>query len=364
MFRCGVLAAVLAALAVALCACPEPADVGLSADGYQLLSLKVVPESWTEWWFFTVIDAENDLGLAFGFGAPKGGKGQAGMNAMWYANATQKDKASVSINVSPAAFFSAARENASVSMDLGQIIPVSSDEYRVVVRLPASAGSAAMSMDLVFRRDPGAYPDKEEENLLDDLVRLDWVSFMPAASVSGTVQLGGGRVVTLSGKSRGYHDHNYGRWPTRLFNWLWGSYSGVAASGALFSATYGAYLSPPFETTVAYIFLRYNGQRYKLGTLCFNPISVKPTAFKRWTDGRKYATAYHIEAENDELRLVWDFETVNTYLNPGGTPLGLEVFEQISMHNATLYEKRGSQWALKDAFLPALGFNEWSDTTF
>lgn len=47
---------------------------------------------------------------------------------------------------------------------------------------------------------------------------MDWQSYMISARVVGTVVFNN---VTYNITGKGYHDKNWGSWPSSKFNWVW-----------------------------------------------------------------------------------------------------------------------------------------------
>ena len=113
---------------------------------------------------------------------------------------------------------------------------------------------------------------------------------------------------------------------------------------------------PPLRNVV---FVRAHGQRVEFGTLCGHKVEVSPLAFKTHAGGIKEATAMLITAESAEWSLSWSHAMRSSAANPGGEGLGLVVYEQLSMHNLTLFHKSTGQTFANVTAVP--GFTEWSD---
>ena len=135
----------------------------------------------------------------------------------------------------------------------------------------------------------------------------------------------------------------------------------VRHAGRVIGGVYGAYLLPKplAHKSVDYVFARAHGQRVEFGTLCGHKVEVSPRSFVTHSDGRKEATAMLITAESADWSLTWSHAMRSSAANPGGTGLGLVVYEQLSMHNLTLTQKSTGQTFAEVTAVP--GFTEWSD---
>ena len=94
-----------------------------------------------------------------------------------------------------------------------------------------------------------SYPSREVFNVAG--VSLDWISYMPAASVSGWVSVRGRRVALTA--ALGYHDHNWGAWPDTLFNWIWAQFSSNSADRK-FALVLGGYHVPLTQEYIGCVF--------------------------------------------------------------------------------------------------------------
>jgi len=257
-----------------------------------------------------------------------------------------------------------------------------------------------LSWNLIYRQDVD--PAREHVDVLD-LIKLDWISYMPSAVVEGTLKYND-TTFDFSRDGVGYHDHNSGKWPSKKeqdtavssspstkfesstslppwsasnssrfplhfplpsFDYKWGS---VYGGGNGVGGVYGAYLLPPpfSQLSVDYVFFRSGNLRLEFATLCGHSVKIEPLTFANRTGGRREAMSLRIVAESSEWRLDWMHQVVSSAVNGGGTGLGLVVWEQLSMHNVTLTSRQGGKANqagdsdLQSELRMAPGFTEWS----
>lgn len=326
--------------------------------------------------------------------------------------------ASASVTDFSRTYESAASSPSNASMWLGslgesRITVVDAKTY--VLEGSASAGSGSATLKWSLRYHQGVDAAREHADALG-VVKLDWVSYMPTASVTGhlLVDDGSGRTpqrIELGGSAVGYHDHNSGKWPRThartpmppataegarvptgaiedadadaasqlklAFDYKWGS----TGDGATVGAVYGAYLLPrPFSfVSAGYVFVRAHGTRLKFSTLCHgHKLRITPMGFVDHPAGHREATAVRLTVETPEWELVWEHAMRSSRANPGGKSLGLVVYEQLSSHNLTLTARQpavfaadaegaGGRSAMRNDATPfaqlrgAYGFTEWSN---
>ena len=308
---------------------------------------------YVEWWFFTGFSAAADTGFAMTYDPS-----QRGVSFMLYEHAASDPSQARVINFArsfPSVTVGAANATQTFDSATGvNVINQTTYEIRGVID--------ELRWKLTYRQ---AVPAAREHVDLAGVAKLDWISYMPSAVLSGWLEINGTKYDFSDGV--GYHDHNSGKWPKHVvegasgapisFDYKWGSLNG-GDSGI--GGVYGAYLLPKplAEKSVDYVFVRAHGKRVEFGTLCGHKVKVTPRSFVTHSDGRKEATAMLITAESADWSLTWSHAMLSSAANPGGKGLGLVVYEQLSMHNLTLTQKSTGQ---KFAETAAPGFTEWSD---
>ena len=330
--------------------------------------------SCVEWWFFTAFSPSANVGAALSYDPAN-----KELVAMIYLNAASPATATV-VNIERA-FDGATSTASNASVQLGtdglnSITVVDATHYVVRGAIPASN----ISWTLTFEQAVDAASEKVD--LLDGVLKLDWLSYMPNARVSGILTYQG-VAYSFDGDGQGYHDHNSGKWPSKVqlgttaappvsdllsFDYKWGSVGDGKGTGAV----YGAYLGPGVLSglSVDYIFVRSGSTRVKFGTLCGHRVTVKPLGFIDRAGGHKEASAVQLTAESDEWKLEWTHRMLSSAVNPGGVGLQLIVYEQLSTHNLTLTKKAarggveaagaGEEVAVA-SLSGAWGFTEWSN---
>jgi len=249
----------------------------------------------------------------------------------------------------PASELHAWTENATWRTPEAAVDVLTPTDYNVHVHTPKR------DFELNVHYHQCAYPMRQTENF-KPLVILDWQSYMPCAIVTGTMQVTGKVYEIGNGyEVRGYHDKNWGSWPTSKFNWIWSQYNEPAAG---FAVTWGAYKVLGLET-VGYLFLRFNGTRVKLGTLCFDPFKMDVLEYKTEpTTGYKYASKLSWSTHGGGWKVEGSLvaEPNQVAQNPGGKGLNLIVFEMLSQYTYKLYQNNK---LVHESH--GFGFNEWSD---
>jgi hypothetical protein len=243
--------------------------------------------------------------------------------------------------------FSAFKENATVYIGKNNFIKVLNETtYQIV----GNSSNGQISWWLTFEQMSYACRQKDE---VPELLELDWISFMPSAYVYGFIQYNN---KMYSIKTTGYLDHNYGAWPTNLFNWIWAQFHRVDQD---FSLVLGSYHIPETKDYIGYVFIRWRNQRIEIGTLCKDHFHLQPLEWKI-VDGKKYSIHNKVEAFNTQYRIIFEYKARVSNENPGGRGLGLKVFEQISQYQVDLYQKHGQDWIILQQNITGYGFSEWS----
>ena len=336
--------------------CTDNYTLDMTSDGYQYLQSQHPSKSilYREWWFFAVFDPVADVAFCVGYSVSDPAKtfhlemsGIAGMLWTSVANNSGQDPINV-LDAYSYDDFSAHKENASVAVGKNNSISVINPQtYRVV----GASKDGRMHWNLTFLQKSYACRQKVD---IPELLQLDWISYMPSADVSGFIQYND-RMYTIS--TTAYHDHNYGAWPTNIFNWVWAQFHRVDKD---FSLVLGSYHIPETQDSyIGYVFLRWKGQRIEIGTLCGDHFTLQPLEWQI-VDGKKYSIHNKVEAIGTTYKIEIDYKARVSNNNPGGRGLGLSVFEQVSFYQAVLYNKQGGNWVVLEDDLNGFGFSEWS----
>lgn len=365
--------------------CDDDKKYGPEYDGRQ--NPDRAAKGYIEWWFFTAYSEAEDLGAVITYHPSTT---DPSVSCMLYSDASKPTATTVRIGN---AFASGTSSASNATMTVGSdgrvgVTVIDAQTYRIRGALGDSP-KGNVTWDLTFTQ--AVDPAREHVDVFG-LLKLDWISYMPSANVSGEVTWLAAAADDASKKAKasprkfnmagahGYHDHNSGKWPKVgasaasgtpdavaahaqgiSFDYKWGS----TGNGKDIGAVYGTYFLPgPFANkTVGYIFVRVKGQRIKFGTLCLgDSMHVAPLGFITHSDGHTEATAVHLQAENRDWKLDWVHERKSSATGGGGG-LGLVVYEQLSMHNLTLTPKTNKARAGGDGaqLINAFGYTEWSN---
>ena len=335
-----------------------------------------------EWWFFTAFSPAADLGLAMTYHPTRGP--QAGIHVMVYEHAATPASSRVTSHHRLFDVSTVSSSNASQSYGTDHTTSLEVVDERTYV-LRGAIPASDLNWTLTYRQQVDAA--RENVDVLG-VVALDWIAYMPSATVVGVLSYQGKEYTISDGV--GYHDHNSGKWPKSnhgahvspdssnvdvaavngkgsklAFDYKWGSiYGGTSGIGGV----YGGYLlpGPLAKYSVDYVFVRAHGRRIEFATLCGHKVSIEPLALANRPGGYREATSVRLTAENADWRVEWVHAVRSSAVNEGGTGLGLVVYEQLSMHNLTLTAKRrvGDAYTIDATFAElrdAPGFTEWSN---
>jgi len=337
-------------------ACTDSDTLGLSSDGLQWVNDQnpIIEWLYKEWWFFAIYDEKADVAMAFGYSVTDPqqqlGLEATGIAGQWWPtvkNNPGNDMISI-IDVYPFESFMATPDNATIKIgDVNSITVLDDKTYRVVGA--AINGSASWNLTMTQL----VYACREQVDV-PELMQLDWISYMPSAHAQGTVTISGS---TYDIDTIAYHDHNYGSWPTSLFNWIWCQFSSPEND---FAVVMGGYHIPLTDTYIGYVFIRYQGLRIKIGTLCDDTFELQPLQWQT-VNGLEYSIHNKVLTYNDEYLFEMDYQAKLSNYNPGGRGLDLSVFEQLSNYNVAFYQKNSTGgWSLLVS-TTGWGFSEWSN---
>ncbi|CAF1516166.1 unnamed protein product [Adineta steineri] len=339
--------------------CPDNETLSLESDGYQYIRGKdpLISALYREWWFFALYDPIVDIGFCMGYGVADPAKtfslqssDIAGMLWTSVSNNTGQDPIGI-LDTYSYEDFSAHKQNANVTVGKQNSIKVLDDRTYEVV---GSSRNGQINWSLTFKQMSYACRQRID---VPQLLELDWISYMPSANVYGVIQYNNTRVTI---NTTAYHDHNYGAWPTNLFNWIWSQFHRIDKE---FSFVLGSYHIPLTNEYIGYVFIRWRNLRIKIGTLCGNAFHLTPLEWQI-VDNKKYAIHTRVQTENKNYKIDIAYKARVSNNNPGGRGLGLDVFEQISQYQVSFYENQGGNWKVLEQNLTGYGFSEWSHVGF
>jgi len=319
----------------------------LKDDGYHFHQYQDSPHAfwYTEWWYFNFIDDESGLaGMAtIAVFDPGNHDGLATANLTASVFKLGEGKPKPIIEYSRGKDFTASPDQADVSLLNSKIEVISDTVYRVVV-VPQHSSTR---MDLEFKSadEPAMLAHDVHGSGWDT---SSWLSYMPSAVVSGTLEYEG-RKYTLT-NARGYHDHDWGMWEEYKRTWSWAQF---CAPEKNLNFDFGFHAA--FQVSVAY--LRYGDER-----LAFNQDKFKITQekYRRWKLFWKYPTIMSFKGEDTtgRYKLVLNWKVLDT-LSLWKYPV--IVFEQNAQFNGTIYRLEDGQWA-ECCTIDESGFCEFTNT--
>ena len=311
-----------------------------------------------EWWFFALYDPSSDIAFCMGYAVDDplgtfGGQkvGIAGM--IWPSVKNYEQNGNIVLDVQDSfnySDFHARPQDASVQITSSNRIEVIDAQHYQVI---GSSKDQSIKWWLSYQQTSYACRQVVEFPEL----QLDWISYMPAARVKGVIQVHG---KNTSIDTVGYHDHNYGSWPASMFDWIWAQFNEPTTD---FAIVMGAYKIPLTSSYVGYVFIRHEGKRIKIGSLCGNSFELHCLGWKKF-NGRDYCVHTRVQAQSHQWKVQMEYKAQVSDRNPGDRGLGLLVYEQVSSYHVEFYQNTGSEsqpnWNL--VVQPTgFGFSEWCD---
>eukprot|EP01112_Ceratiomyxa_fruticulosa_P011602 TRINITY_DN315_c0_g1_i1.p1 TRINITY_DN315_c0_g1~~TRINITY_DN315_c0_g1_i1.p1 ORF type:complete len:448 (+),score=87.89 TRINITY_DN315_c0_g1_i1:183-1346(+) len=329
---------------------------------------------YVEWWWFEFVDYANDLAIDFAYSVKdpsnKFGEASCSISSMAWNGISNPQTAifTKQTNFYSATQFQGTSENANVVIANKNFIKLLNDtSYHIVGETTDSEGGY-VEWDFIYTQATLVNGMQETMKFDIPIVDIDlfWVSYMPQAQVSGTLDVNS---TFYSVNTFGYHDHNYGSWPTKMLDWIWMQINQedlAIVSGAM-----------PIDWMnhgyTGYSYIRYKGQDQKISDQCGDYFLLTPLNFTTTPDGKKYGTAASLSAYNNVfmLNVTWAMK-IETY-NPASANLKISVMEQISQYTGSLsvansisYKddngqiKESVEWVIAEK-IDGFGFSEWSD---
>lgn len=196
----------------------NPGQAPATDNGYHFPTFRTgSSDQWyTEWWYYNFYDPKSQIAAIAVFQV-------VNPSSRWYSG-----KARLLLSAFPGPGqepvleeqfyeipqFSASTLQADVQLGPHKIETVSPD----VIRISAELFQIKLSLEFQAKVPPVQLADNSKGP--SDWEVSNWLAYMPAAAVSGTITLGGD--TTAVEHAVGYHDHNWGKWlwPAREFYWV------------------------------------------------------------------------------------------------------------------------------------------------
>lgn len=200
-------------------------NVPESNDGYHLRDWLGTEHlaSYTEWWYFNVYDSSNNVQAIFSYlvnnpDNQPGGLFILGISEMAVVAYTSSGIVSEA-DLNFAFAFSAADDKANVQIGDDAVTVIDPDRYRI----KGASRDGRVVWDLTYQRTASSWYAAKDFNVAPESWELmNWLLYMPAASVSGTLTVDG---TAYRVNAPGYHDHNWGEWDLTRIPWNWAQYS-------------------------------------------------------------------------------------------------------------------------------------------
>jgi hypothetical protein len=175
--------------------------------------------AYTEWWYFNLYDASQDLQAIFSYQVvdPSNVSGQG--TAFVSAAAYQDSSIVNTFDLFPLSSFSASYSAANVALGHNRISALGQDTYQI----EGSSSNGRIAWNLEYQRASEPWCAADHVNVAPaSWEQMSWLLYMPRALVTGTVIIDGD---TYNVQSAGYHDHNWGEWDLAQVRWNWAQYS-------------------------------------------------------------------------------------------------------------------------------------------
>lgn len=201
------------------------ANVTEANDGYHLRDWLGTEHlaSYTEWWYFNVYDSSNNVQAIFSYfvnnpNNQPGGLFILGISEMAVVAYTNQGIVSES-DLNFAYAFSAEDGKANVQIGNNSVTVIDPNRYQIT----GASRDGRILWELTYQRTAESWFAAKNFNVASEPWQLmNWLLYMPAASVSGTLTVDG---TAYRVKASGYHDHNWGEWDLTRIPWNWAQYS-------------------------------------------------------------------------------------------------------------------------------------------
>ncbi len=324
---------------------PGPCD---DAYHYRYFANGEHDENYIEWWYFNLYDVEQDVQAIFSYSIvdPENHSGN-GMSNVGVITYTPDGIIAESDTFSTEMFHGSYYE-ADVDIGSNEVRTVDRDTYAI----HGSIANGLISWDLTYtsRAEPWFSKDRGWVGIMP-WERMSWLVYMPAASVSGTLEIDG-RSYAFDGIN-GYHDHNWGEWVPINVMWNWFQFS-----ESEFSLEVGDFMLHP----AGILSVEFQGERTDFLKLHYQVLHTR-WQFD-WEQFKLVPKKTWLLADNGDKRLMVAVETIQTEGLRMSLPVPLApdviIYEQTAGYSGGYWSKNADDgWDLEWS-LDGEGFKEYT----
>eukprot|EP01102_Stenamoeba_stenopodia_P021772 TRINITY_DN886_c0_g1_i1.p1 TRINITY_DN886_c0_g1~~TRINITY_DN886_c0_g1_i1.p1 ORF type:complete len:382 (-),score=70.55 TRINITY_DN886_c0_g1_i1:137-1282(-) len=339
---------------------PPSTNVTLADDAYHLSEFedKSHESEYMEWWYFNFVDAEMGLAGFFQYGIydPENKLGLR-LPILYAANYYLGSKSApfISQDIEAGAPFSASSKVANVTLDITNTIRVL-DENTYWLQGASPDGFSAWNLTYTRQNSLSVFMDDEDAmsgRYHSRWTNVSWIVYMPQALISGQWTVNGNTFEIK--QATGYHDHNFGIWPSWDLLWAWVQYNDdqvvlVGSASTNENAPSGGGI---------FLLLRSTGEKmfFNLTEVTIDRSNWESVRFVRDYKYPGVSTISNVVSDDGkyQLSLTW---TVQTFAFLWKLPV--IVFEQVSTYTGSLALADNSGSPIN---FTGYGFSEWTDKT-
>ncbi len=302
--------------------------------------------SYTEWWYFNLVDMRQDLKAVFSyFVTDPANLTRHGLAQVAVVAYTPPGVVSAVDEYAPM-LFTASSQQADVGIASSAIQVIDADTYRIV----GATRDGRLSWDLTYAKESDAWfaADRVAVGTLP-WERMSWLVYMPRAVVSGHLAVDG-QVYAVT--ASGYHDHNWGEWVFTNALWNW-----AQCSAPEFAFELGDFIGGPTGLAA----LDVDGQRTLLTKDQYG------LAHTRWAkdsvNGKLYPVESLFVAVNPSIRLILRLQVSATEPLRGDVPAPLPtplIYEQTAQCDGWVQRRAPSGSWLTPIAIHGAGFKEYT----
>ncbi len=297
--------------------------------------------AYTEWWYFNLYDAKDDVQAIFSYlvlnPSNAGGFGSAQMAAVAYEGSKTVSES----DFVPLSSFSASYSAANVMVGSNTVSVTGPNEYLIT----GSTADGRLVWNLYYEREADSWYAANRVDVAPAAwEQMSWLLYMPRARVSGTLTIDGKRYEV---SCPGYHDHNWGKWNFEGVKWNWAQYSQPDLAFDL-----GDFVGNPNGR----VSIAVNGQRavfpasqyqYTHTKWAYDPVNLIP-----------YPTESVLTADNGTLHLAVTLQVTKSDPLSSGPAPSMVIYEQPTHFEGVLTDVTGGS---APAVFSGDGFSEYTN---